>query len=128
MAASAIEQVLSFEASEALTAGKFVNFTSGGLVQQVAAATDAPIGVGRDTVAAGGTQAVVIGGRTLVLSGGALAPGDFLTVDSSGRAVKATPGVASTSYVVGRAFETAAGANALVSAIVFPAQAIALTA
>ncbi len=87
-------------ASQAFT---FVNLTSAGAVVPTNANTDFPFGVIQDLANRGEMCTVAVKGETKVRSGSAdLAVGDIIGADSTGRAIKLTPGTSTGFYAVGR--------------------------
>lgn len=79
-------QILSTQAAAAIVANKFVGFAGVNLATAGAKA----FGVADVDTRSGEMAPVVVSGTAVVLSGGALAVGDPVTSDASGRAVAIT--------------------------------------
>ena len=95
----------SFKAEAAVAANTLVKSgTADGNVMAAAAVTDAILGVSTDIAAAINERTdVIINGVADVLYGGTVTRGDWLTCDSSGRAVSAAPAAGTNNNVIGRA-------------------------
>jgi hypothetical protein len=97
----------------ATTKGLFGAFDSDGEVAQIASAGAAADGVLSDTVSAAGEAVGLKSGIVEVITGAAVTKGDNISADAAGKAVTATTG-----YVLGRALETASGADVRIKALV----------
>jgi hypothetical protein len=107
----------------AIEAYRIVKFDSTNKTQvlKAAAATDAPIGVSEGVaVAASERVDVIMSGLAKVTAGAAFNPGQYLTSDSSGRAVAAAPSAGTNNGIVGIAIEEAVAAGDIVEILVNP--------
>lgn len=98
-----------YDASGPIPAYTIVKFTATDFqVTQAAAVGDALVGVTTE-VAAADTERVDVyhEGIVYVTAGGTIAPGDPLTTDASGRAVKAAPAAGVNNTCIGRARQSA---------------------
>ncbi|HOV04492.1 MAG TPA: DUF2190 family protein [Hyphomicrobiales bacterium] len=102
--------IKSFLAAADIPARRLVAFSAGTTtVVPAAAATDPIIGVSDHlAVVAGGMADVIQGGWGEVVAGGAIAPGDPITSDAEGRAIKAEPVAGAVVRVAGFAQSDAA--------------------
>ena len=92
-------------------------FDTSGNVVVAAGATDKMIGVIREEATSGNPATIQFGGVGKVISGGVIAAGDLLTSDGSGKAIATT---SSGNRIIGIADKAAAGANVVISALLFP--------
>ncbi len=101
--------IKTYDASGAIAAYTVVKFTTTDFqVAQAAAVGDALCGITTEVAAADTERVDVIhDGIAYVLAGGTIAAGDPLTVDSSGRAVKAAPATGVNNNCIGRARQSA---------------------
>ena len=103
--------------AEADYRGKAVKYKTDGTVALCSAAGEAAIGIGIMTndekTAAGADVNIQIKEMGVVLAGGAVAKGDELTTDASGKLVKATT---DGQYVIAVALEAAAAADVFIKA------------
>jgi hypothetical protein len=99
------EFIKTYDAGAACTAYQIVKYTSTDYqVQPASASTDALAGVTTEIAAASGERVDVISlGVAYVKAGGTIAPGDPLTSDSNGAAIKAAPATGVNAQCIGRA-------------------------
>lgn len=94
MAVSNAQELRPYKAGADLSAVanqyKIVKFTAASTIGLAAAATDKLIGVLQNRPQANVGAAVAVAGRALVKAGAAVAVGDRLTADASGRAIATT--------------------------------------
>jgi len=107
--------IRNFTAESVVEKYRIVKFgTADGTVAHAGTATDKMFGITTEVGAVEGERAdVIYSGPALVETGGAFDKGDFLTSDSQGRAIKATPAAGTNCIVIAQAFETVT-ASALV--------------
>ncbi|MFA5053420.1 MAG: capsid cement protein, partial [Parcubacteria group bacterium] len=86
------------------------------------ASTDTLVGVSTETMTDGMTTSYQMDGVVKVYSGGVIAKGDLLTVDSTSRVVKASAPSTTAQNYVGRAKTAAGAAGVLVEVVLFKVQ------
>lgn len=75
---------------------------------QATAVTESFLGVTGEIAAASGERVdVVVDGPAFVLAGGTITRGDYLTSDSSGRAITAAPSAGVNNEIIGKAYQSA---------------------
>lgn len=105
-----------YTANGAIAAFRIVKLSSKGIVQVAGAATDKSVGVTQDLAAADGDRTdVQHSGIAWVTAGAAIAVGDPLTSDASGRVITAAPAGGANVRVVGYALEDAAAAGDVIN-------------
>ena len=108
---------VSFKASDAITANRFVQVTGPREVSAITAVTEVPLGVAIESVTAGQDVAVDIGGVAIVTASAALSAGVAVGISANGRIA-----AAGANNVVGILIDTVAAAGELASvALVGPA-------
>ena len=83
--------IKNFTAASDVAAKRIVALAAGGSVSQASAGTDNVIGVAELASASGSRVDVVTGGIVEVEAGGSISCGDYVTADSNGKAVAASP-------------------------------------
>lgn len=97
--------------------GYFVKLVTGTL-KVCDGATDAPAGVLQEGVASGLQAEIVMFGTAKLVAGGAIAIGDQVGTDASGKGDKKIAGTDTTNYVCARALETAASDGDIIAVAV----------
>jgi hypothetical protein len=110
------QEVISLVATVDIAEGIIVKIASG-KAAVMAAITDLPIGVTRDSAKAGETVPVVVGGVATILASAALSEGALVGSTNAGLAKSIAAGTDTTQYIVGHALEAATAANDLVSVL-----------
>jgi hypothetical protein len=102
-----------YNAGGAIGPGLFVKFSGAGTVVLGAAATDAVIGVSRQTVSAATGDRVDVQhvGIADVFAGGSITRGGLVTCDGAGKAVASSPSTGTTDRSLGIALESAAAGD-----------------
>lgn len=99
---------------------RFVNVNATGKAVLAAAGGDA-IGVCQISPDLNEAMTIVCSGVSFLVAGGAIAPGDYVSADATGRAVVAGAGTRR----LGRALETASGAGIQIAVLLVPLTATA---
>lgn len=102
-------------AGAAVNQYRFVKVNSDGNAIQVAAATEAGVGVAQAAAADGRATEVMVTGISKVEAGAVVTRGGLVTSDSVGRAVDA----ASTNVALGQALEAASAAGERIAVLLF---------
>jgi hypothetical protein len=105
-----------------VTAGRFVKFTSAGVITTATAQGDSIVGVCRKTAASGQlTSYAPVGAETTITSGEAIAVGDLLTAGTLGKAFVLDASRALPQRIAAVALQAAAAADSTIKVIVVAA-------
>lgn len=97
---------------------KLVKLDANGNAVLCSAVTDVPIGVLQNTPAQNDAATIGFDGITKVMGGAALAIGNAIGPDASGRAIAETAGTDTTHYVIGTVLVANAGAGDFATALI----------
>jgi hypothetical protein len=105
-----------------VTAGRFVKFTTAGVITTATAQSDSIVGICRTTAASGKlTSYAPVGSATTVTSGEAIAVGDLLTAGTLGKAFVLDPSRALPQRIAAVALDAAAAADSSIRVLVVAA-------
>ena len=118
---SNVQLFKSYTAGAALAAYTLVKFSAAETVVAAAAVSDSIVGVSHDIAAAIGEHVdMVHDGIAFVVAGAAVAQGELLTSDASGRVVTAAPAAGTNNRTIGIAIEAATALGDVIRVLLSP--------